>query len=284
MPAAGQHHTLPIVKYAPQGAYLDGGAAGEILLPKRAVPEGAAVGDDVEVFLYHDSESRLIATTDKPSATVGEIAAMAVVAVTRQGAFLDWGLMKDLFVPLSGLLSRPVVGESLLVYVFLDERTGRVAATEKFAKYLQSDTSAVPLNRPLPVTVWAETDLGYRVIVDNQYTGLLHHGDVFRHLEPGDRFTGYVKSIRPDGKLDVVAGERGFGRVSGAEEVVLTKLAEAGGYLPYNDKSEPDAIYEAFGISKKVFKMATGGLYRKGLIQLTKAGIQQADVHPPAEE
>lgn len=260
------------------GLYLDGGAAGEILLPKRFAPREVQPGDELRVFIYHDSDNRIIATTQEPAGVVGEIVLLKCVSTTQQGAFLDWGLMKDIFVPLSQQTRQMVVGGRYLVGIYIDDQTGRVAATEKFDRWLseEADETLKELDK-VSLTIWRQTDLGYVAIINNQYTGVLYFSDVYRDYDPGDTLSGYVKAIRPDGKIDVAPGEAGYARVEDAAQKVLRLLQEANGYLPYHDKSDPDEIHDFFGMSKKTFKMTTGGLYKAGKIAFTKTGIRSKE-------
>lgn len=275
---AGQWNKLEVIKSVDFGLYLDGGEAGEVLLPKRFVPEGAAEGDVLKVFIYHDSENRLIATTQEPKGQVGDIVLLKVVSTTRQGAFLDWGLMKDLFVPLSQQSSRMMEGRSYLVYIYLDKQTGRVAATERIHQFLSNEELTVREKDPVDLIIWRRTDIGYPVIINNRHTGVLHFSDVFRDLEIGDRLKGFIKTIRPENKIDVALGESGYARVEGEGEKILRLLEEHDGYLPYHDKSDPEEIYSFFGMSKKTFKMALGKLYKEGMVELTKTGVRRKDV------
>jgi len=272
---AGQYYTLKVVKKVDFGIYLD--AEGEeILLPKRFAPEDAKEGDELEVFLYHDSEDRMIATTQKPYAIAGEIALLKVVGTTNHGAFLDWGLMKDIFLPLSQQLSRINEGQSYLVYIYVDEQTGRVAASERLTRYLSNEELTVKENEPVAMIVWQKTDIGYKVIINNKHTGVLHFSDVFRELEYGEKIKGYIKTIREaeENEIDVAMGEKGYRRVGSETEKILALLEENNGYLPYNDNSSPEEISAFFGISKKTFKMAVGALYKERKIELTKTGIK----------
>jgi predicted RNA-binding protein (virulence factor B family) len=275
--SAGEWHTLKVVKRVEFGLYLDGGEAGEILLPKRFTPQDAEPGDALKVFIYHDSENRLIATTQTPKGVVGDIVALRCVDATRQGAFLDWGLMKDLFVPLSQQLSHMVKGGGYLVKLYRDEQTGRVAATEKFESQLEETAEGLqPLER-VSLTIWRQTELGYLVIINHRFVGMLYFSDLFRDYDPGDTLQGFIKTIRPDGKIDLAPGEAGYARVDEATQKVLRLLEANDGYLPYNDKSNPDDIRDFFGMSKKTFKMTTGGLYREGKIEFTKTGIRRKE-------
>jgi uncharacterized protein len=270
---AGKYYKLKIVKKVDFGLYLD--AEGEeILLPKRFVPAQAKEGDEVEVFIYHDNEGRPIATTQKANAAVGEIALMKVVGKTEHGAFLDWGLMKDLFLPLSQQVSRIHEGISYLVYIYIDEQTGRVAATERIDKYLKNDELTVQVNEPVDLMVWQKTDIGYKMIINNKHTGVLHFSDVFRELEYGEKLKGFIKTIREENKIDVAIGEKGYARVVPETDKIIQLLKDNNGYLPYSDKSSPEEIYSVFGISKKTFKMALGALYKERKVELTKTGIK----------
>jgi predicted RNA-binding protein (virulence factor B family) len=275
MAEVGKYNTLKVVKKVDFGLYLDADGE-EILLPKRFVPRGLHEGDEVEVFLYHDSDNRLIATTQKPIGIVGDIVMLKAIDVTRQGAFLDWGLMKDLFVPLSQQESKMQAGGKYLVMIYIDEQTGRVAATERISKFLNNDQLTIKEHEVVDLLVHRRTDIGYSVIINNKHIGLLHYNEVFRELEIGDKEKGFIKNIREDNKIDVALGQKGYGKVEDETEKILRLLQENDGYLPYHDKSDPEAIYEFFGMSKKTFKMATGALYKQQKILFTKTGIMVA--------
>ncbi|WP_276500099.1 CvfB family protein [Terrimonas pollutisoli] len=269
----GEYNLLKVIKQKPMGAFLDDGAEG-ILLPKRFVPPGTKTGDELNVFLYHDSEDRIIATTLKPKAVLGDIVKLKVVSTTPQGAFLDWGLMKDLFVPKSQQVSfmRPM-GE-YIVKIYLDQQTGRLAATERVDQFLSNDELTVKEKDIVDLLVYRRSDLGYVVIINNKHTGVLHFNEVYRDVEIGDRFEGFIKTILPGNKIDVVAGKPGYGRVENESEKVLRLLKENDGYLPYHDKSSPEDIYSFFAMSKKTFKMTTGLLYKQRKIEFTSTGIK----------
>jgi predicted RNA-binding protein (virulence factor B family) len=259
------------------GVYLDDGKEGT-LLPKRFVPAGIKPGDEVKVFLYHDSEDRMIATTQIPKGVVGDIVKLKAVSTTPQGAFLDWGLMKDLFVPKSQQIGvmRPL-GE-YLVKIYLDEQTGRVAATERVESFLQNNELTVKEMQPVELIVFRRTDIGYLVIINNQHTGVLHFNEIYRQITSGDTFKGFIKKItpKPDGSfnIDVAAGSAGYTRVEEEGEKILRLLKENNGYLPYYDKSDAEDIYAFFGMSKKTFKMTTGNLFRQRKISFEKTGIK----------
>lgn len=269
----GEYNLLKVIKEKPMGVFLDDGKEG-ILLPKRFVPRGTGPGDEVKVFLYHDGEDRVIATTLQPKGILGDIVKLTVVSVTGHGAFLDWGLMKDLFVPKSQQISFMRAGGDYLVKIYLDEQTGRLAATERIDHFLSNETLTVKEKDVVDLLVYRRSDLGYVVIINNVHTGLLHFNEVFRDIEIGDRFTGFIKTILPENKIDVVAGKPGYERVEDETEKVLRLLKENDGYLPYHDKSSPEEIYSFFEMSKKTFKMTTGALYKQRKIEFTDSGIK----------
>lgn len=270
---AGSFQMLRVLRIVDFGAYLDDGEKG-ILLPKRFMPSGLKEGDVIEVFLYHDSEGRMIATTQHPKAVVGDIANLTCVSTTSYGAFLDWGLMKDLFVAKSQQINNMVKGENYIVKIYRDEQTGRVAATQKIDRFLNNDEVHLQELEPVELMIYRRSDIGYVVIINNQYSGMLHFGDLFKDVNPGDKFEGYIKKIRDDNKIDVALGKPGYQRVESEKEKVLRLLKESNGFLPYNDKSDPAQIYQYFGMSKKVFKMATGSLFKEKKIEFTPEGIR----------
>lgn len=270
----GEYNLLKVLRAVDFGLYLDDGKDG-ILLPKRFVPEGAKEGDELKVFVYHDSEDRLIATTQHPKGILGDIVKLRAVSVTPQGAFLDWGLMKDLFVPKSGQQTNMIPNGEYLVKIVLDEQTGRIAATEKIEQFLSNDPLTVKELEVVNLTVYRRTDIGYVVIINNKHTGVLHHNEIYRNITAGDTFQGFIKKIYPaDNKIDVAAGKPGYKRVEDEGEKIIRLLKENDGYLPYYDKSDPEEIYSFFAMSKKTFKMTLGNLYRQKLITLEKTGIR----------
>jgi len=271
----GEYNNLRVLRDAAPGVYLDDGAEG-ILLPKRFVPDGLNTGDEISVFIYHDGEERLIATTQKPKGTVGDIVKLKTITVTPQGAFLDNGLMKDLFVPKSQQQRGMIPNGEYLVRIYLDEQTGRLTATERLDRFLSNDDLTVKELDVVDLTVQRRTDIGYVVIINNQHTGVLHHNEIYRSITAGDKFTGYIKKIyTEDNKIDVAAGRPGYSnRVEDESAKILRLLQENDGYLPYYDKSDPEEIYEFFGMSKKTFKMTVGNLYKQKKIALEKTGIR----------
>ena len=269
----GQYNTLKVVKEVDFGMYLDGGED-EILLPKRYVPPGLKTGDEISVFIYHDNDGRLIATTQRPIAIVGEIAMMEVADVNTSGAFMKWGIMKDVFVPIALQEKRMRPGDHRLVMLFIDEKTGRVTGTEKIDKYLSNYELTVKDHDPVDLVVYQKTDIGYKVIVNSRHMGVIHSNEVFRELETGEKIKGFVKHVRPDNKLDISIGSKGYTRVPEEEGKIVSLLKDNNGYLPYNDKSSPEDIYAFFGMSKKTFKMTLGALYKKRKITFTQTGTK----------
>ena len=272
----GQYSTLEVVKTLSFGAYLDAGAYGEVLLPKRYVPHGLEAGDELEVFLYCDSEDRVIATTEKPFATLGEIVGLVVKDVAANGAYMDWGLMKDLFVPFREQDEKMQVGKVYIVKILLDEATDRIYATSKIAKYL-SETADDELNEndEVKILVWKQTDLGYKLIVNDLYIGLIFKNEIFQPIKTGQILRGYVKQIREDGKMDIALQKQGYrNQIPDATDIILKKLKETNGYLSLTDNSSPDEIYASLGMSKKAFKRAIGSLYKLRKVVLEEKGIR----------
>ena len=272
----GDYNILKVLRKVEFGIYLDDGGEG-ILLPKRFVPENVKEGDELKVFVYHDGEERLIATTQQPYGAVGDFVKLKTVSVTPQGAFMDWGLMKDLFVPKSQQITGMRPNGEYLVKIYRDEQTGRSAATERVEQYLNNDTLTVKEGDEVDLIVLRRTDIGYLMIINNEHTGVLHFNEVYRTIGTGDKFRGFIKKIHPENKIDVVAGKMGYNRVEDEAGKVLRLLKENDGYLPYNDKSDPEEIYTFFGMSKKTFKMTTGNLYKERKISFEKTGIKLLD-------
>ena len=269
----GQFNLMRVDRKVDFGFYMDDGGEG-ILLPKRFVPSGLQIDDTISVFVYHDSDNRLIATTQEPFAVVGDIAALKVVEVTSQGAFLDWGLMKDLFVPVSQQLSTMRLGGKYLVKLYIDAQTGRVAATEKIDKQISNDNLTVKEGEKVKIQVYRESEIGYVVIVNQVHQGLVYKNEVFTHLHIGQFIDeAFVKKIREDNKLDIGLGKQGGEKLADDNQKIMSLLKSHKGFLPYHDKSAPDDIYAFFGMSKKAFKMNVGMLYKLKLISIEEDGI-----------
>ncbi|WP_430810480.1 MULTISPECIES: CvfB family protein [unclassified Carboxylicivirga] len=264
----GKYNTLRVVKEVEFGIYLDGGELGEILLPIRYVPPGLKPDDELEVFIYLDSEDRVIATTEEPYATIGEFAYLKVVSVNKTGAFLDWGLMKDLLVPYREQAERMKEGQSYVVYVYLDDESRRIVATSKLNSVLDNLMPEYEEGQEVELMVIDKTDMGYKVSVNNLHTGLLYHNELFKPIKIGDKCKGYIKKVREDDKLDITLEKPGYEKIGGLAAEILDKLNAKGGALAVSDKSPAEVIYKMFGTSKKNFKKAIGTLYKQRLISI----------------
>jgi uncharacterized protein len=274
MTEIGKINHLEVVKELDFGIYLDGGDLGEILMPKRYVPEGTMPGDHLNAFIYLDSEDRLVATTEKPFAMVEEFALLEVVSVTTVGAFLNWGLPKDLFVPFREQRQPMEEGKKYLVYVYVDTNTKRIAASSKIEQYLDNIPVDYDLDEEVDLIIVNETDLGYNAIIDYSHLGILYKNEVFQPLNPGDRVQGYIKKIRNDGKIDLRLEKIGYEKISSFVDRIIAELQKNNGFLALTDKSSPEEIYQTFKISKKNFKAAIGALYKKRFIALEENGIR----------
>ncbi|HOY32677.1 MAG TPA: S1-like domain-containing RNA-binding protein [Bacteroidales bacterium] len=269
----GNYNKLEIIKKVDHGVYLDGLELGEILLPARYVPEDAKINSFVDVFLYNDSEDRLIATTLKPYAQVGDFAYLKVASVHPEGAFLDWGLPKDLLVPFREQKITMTEGKSYIVAVFLDKATNRIAASSKIDKFLKKDVIELSDNQEVDIMVDHETDIGYTAIVNNAYHGLLYKSEIFQPLPKGMKCEAWIKKIREDKKIDLSLTEPGRNNIESLAAKILTELKNKHGFLPLNDKSPSENIYSTFQQSKKSFKTALGFLYKQRLIIIGDDGI-----------
>jgi len=268
----GDYNTLKVVKRVDFGLYLDGGDDGEILMPQRYVNDDIAIGDEVRVFIYLDSEDRLVATTETPKAKVGEFAYLQVSAVNRFGAFLDWGLAKDLMVPFREQKVKMEQGQWHLIFVYIDLDTDRIAASAKLDQFLDNVAPEYKEGDEFK-EVAARTDLGYKVIINNLHWGIVYSNEVFKTLNRGEKLTAYIKKVREDDKIDVTLQKPGFARVDSLQDMILDKIRNAGGFLPVNDKTEAQVIYDMFGCSKKSFKMTIGTLFKQRKIVIGNDGI-----------
>ena len=269
----GDYNTLKVVKEVDFGLYLDGGEEGEILLPTRYVPKGCRPGDDIEVFLYLDQDERLIATTLRPLAKVGDFACLEVAWVNEYGAFLHWGLMKDLFCPFREQKMRMVKVNSYIVYVTIDEDSYRMIATAKVERYLSHERPNYKHGDEVDLLVWQKTDLGFKVIVDNLFQGLVYESQIFKPITTGNRMKGYVDHIRQDGKIDITLQPTGRQNITDFSEQLLQYLKDNGGHCDLGDKSPAELIVDRFKVSKKTYKKAVGDLYRQRLISINDDGI-----------
>ena len=272
----GKYNQLEVVKEVDFGVYLNGDEDGEILLPKRYVPEGTKPGDILNVFIYLDMEERLVATTLQPYVQVGEFACLEVAWVNQFGAFLNWGLMKDLFVPFREQKMKMQKGKRYVVYVHLDEESYRIVASAKVEHFLSTEKPDYQPGQEVEVLVWQRTELGYKVIVENKFSGMLYHNEIFQPLEVGMRLTAFIKQVRPDGKIDLVLQKADARKVDDFSEVLWQYIKDNDGFTPLNDKTDAEVIYHTFGVSKKTFKKAVGDLYKKRRIVLEEDGIHLA--------
>ncbi len=269
----GKYNTLKVVKDLPQGLYLADAEANEVLLIGKDIPEGTSVGDELEVFIYQDNENRLIATTKTPNVVLDEFAVLKVKDVNGHGAFLDWGLEKDLFVPYAEQRSRMEEGRYYIVILFYDEESDRLAASSKYGDFTVDGDIDLKYNQEVEILIADRTDLGYNVIIDSEFVGLLYNSDIFKKVRYGEYHKGFIKNIREDGKIDVTLQKQGYKNVEASLQKILDKLERNNGYLNMNDKSDPEIVYEVFGMSKKTFKKALGSLYKQRLIEIKKDGI-----------
>ncbi|MDX1300699.1 S1 RNA-binding domain-containing protein [Photobacterium sp.] len=274
----GQYNTLEVVKLVDFGVFLDGGEDfGNILLPKNSVPAGTQLGDELNVFIYFDSEDEIIATTEEPLAQVGEFAMLRVVGVSAIGAFVDWGLRKDLLVPFSEQRRRLEEGENVMLRVYTDKASGRIVGSTKFNRFLDQTPANYKIGQEVKVVIVEITDLGYKAAIEGEHWGLIFKTESFGKLFIGKKLKAYIKEIRPDGKISLSLQKAGRGKVDDLADKILTSLERKGGFMPLSDKSSPQEIFEAFRTSKATFKKTIGGLYKKGLIVIDRDGIRLND-------
>lgn len=269
----GQFQVIPILRIVAPGAILDAGDGQELLLPGKQIPSGAEVGDLVRVFVYTDSDDRPIATTDTPLATAGEFAAMEVMSVGRFGAFVFMGLAKDLLVPYRQMRQPLRIGEKPVVHVLMDEQSKRLTGTTYYEKYLKDADTELAAGEEVDVLVADQTSLGFKVIVNQQFRGMVYHNELVSKIVPGQKLTGWVKTIREDGKLDITLRRPGVDEFVYAADLIMRKLNQMGGRLQLHDKSSPEEIRSALGISKRTFKAAVGNLMKEGKVSTDAQGI-----------
>ena len=270
----GEINKLKVLRGTSVGYYLGDDEDNDVLLPHKYIPENTEVGDEVEVFIYRDSEDRLIATNLKPALSLNTFGCLYVTAVTKFGAFLEWGLEKDLFVPFKEQNQKLKEGDYAVVYLYLDEQTDRLVASCKVNKYLETEEITLKEGEQVSVLVYEQSDLGQNVIVNDKYRGLIYENEIFQRIAWGDKLTGWVKKIREDGKIDISLRPIGFQNVIEPDaQKIMKMLKDAGGSLPFSDKSEPLEIQGFFEMSKKAFKRAIGGLYKQKLIEIGEGQI-----------
>ena len=278
MAKIGRMNRLKVVNLLDFGAFLDGGLLEDILMPRRFVPEGCQIGDEVEVFVYLDSDGVPIATTQKPKAQIGQFACLKVTDTNRVGAFLDWNVPKELLVPFGEQKVKMEKGQHHVVYVYQEDQNYRIVASSKIHKFLSDKPHRYRNGQPVSLMIWDETDLGYTAIVDNKYVGLLFHKDIENPVRTGMKLDGFIKRVRPDQKLDVCLKKPGFNKVAISDlgETIMKLLDENEGFIPYTDRTDPEIIKTIFGASKRQYKMALGGLYKNRLIRLEQDGVYKA--------
>lgn len=272
----GKHNIMEVVREVDFGMYLDAGEVGEVLIPRKYIPEGTKVGDSLRVFLHLDSEERLVATTEEPKVEVNEFAYLEVKWVNEYGAFLDWGLTKDLFCPFKEQKMRMVQGRKYLIFCYIDPVTYRIVASAKVDKFLSDEMPPYSSGEEVDILIQQKSDLGMKAIVDGKYRGLIFDNEIFQPLHTGDKLKAYVKQVRPDGKIDLKL-QRYFGkkRITTFSDQLLQYLkACKDGFCPLHDKSDAEDIYSTFGVSKKTFKRGVGDLYKHQFITLLPDGIQ----------
>ena len=274
MAEIGRINKLRVTRKRDYGVHLDGGDSGDILLLKKYAPENCKPGDEVEVFVYSDGSRRLRATTLKPYATVGQFATLRVAANSASGSFLDWGLQKDLLVPKKEQHARMAEGKSYVVFVFLDEKTGRITASAKLDKFLNLQPLHYTEGEEVDLLIYDRTDMGYKAVVNNAHGGMVYKNEVFQTLQIGQKLKGYIKKIRADNKIDLSLQQPGYQKIDAVARGILKILKDHDGRLAVTDNSKPDDIYALFGISKKTFKKAIGALYKKKLISIDANGIK----------
>jgi predicted RNA-binding protein (virulence factor B family) len=270
----GKLNKLRIVKEVDFGLYLDGEEFGEILLPRRYVPSKFELNEILEVFIYKDSEDRIIATTEIPYAMEGEFALLDVTSVDKYGAFLDWGLIKDLLVPFSEQQVRMELGKKYIVRVFLDEITQRIAASARIEKFLDRIPSGFTEGQEVEILISNRTELGFKVIINNSHTGVIYNNELYQQIERGQKLKAFIKKVRVDDKIDVCLNKSGYEKIDLLTDKIVALLKENDGFLPLNDKSNSEEIYEMFHESKKTFKKAIGALYKKKKILIEETGIR----------
>ncbi|MDB4335018.1 S1-like domain-containing RNA-binding protein [bacterium] len=274
MAEIGKYNHLRVVKELDFGLYLDGGELGEILLPRRYVPPHCEVDSELEVFIYLDSEDRVIATTEEPLGTVGEFAYLKAVSVGKIGAFMDWGLMKDLLVPFREQKLKVEEGRSYVTYIYLDDESNRIVGSCKVEKYLDNIPPEFKLQQEVDLMIFAVSPLGYKAIINGTHSGVLYENEVFQNLRIGDKLKGYIKKVREDDKIDLSLQPEGYKKMDDLSEKIMAVLKQNENFLDVTDKSPAERISALFGMSKKNYKKAVGGLYKKGIITMEDNGIK----------
>lgn len=269
----GEYNTLEILRESEQGLYLADEEGNEVLLPNRYVPETFKIWDKIVVFVYLDNEERLVAVTDEPYIKKGDFALLRCNAVTEHGAFLDWGMLKELFCPFREQAFKMKKGGWYFVYCFLDEKSNRLVASSKTNQFLDNKKLTVSQFEEVDLIVSHPSEIGMNVIINKKHLGLIFNDDIFQDLSVGDRLKGYIKKIRPDNKIDVVLGQIGYRNIEPNADAIMVELRDNSGYLNLTDKSDPETIKQVLKMSKKNFKKAVGSLYKQKLIEIKEDGI-----------
>jgi predicted RNA-binding protein (virulence factor B family) len=270
----GKLNELRVIKELDFGIYLDGQEHGEILMPRRYVPENCKPEDIIDAFIYYDSDDRIIATTEKPFAMVGEFAFLEAISVNSVGAFLNWGLPKDLLVPFNEQNQKMIEGKSYLVYVYIDHESKRIAASAKLDKFLDNLPPDYQLGQEVDLIICDQTDMGYKAIINNTHWGILYQNEVFQRLTKGQKIKGFIKKVREDEKIDLSLQKQGYEKVADLLQVFIDTLKTHDGYIAVTDKSPAETIYQLFGVSKKTYKKTVGTLYKNRIIAIEDDGIR----------
>ena len=271
----GKYNTLQVIKEVDFGIYLDAGEDVEILMPKKYVPQGTKVGDEVRCFVYQDSEARLIATTERPYATVGEFAYLKINSVNAVGAFADWGTSKELLIPHREQKAKLQEGHRYIIYIYIDSLSGRIAGTARLDKYLNNVPPPYEENEEVEALVWTSTPLGYKVIINGKHTGQIYNNQIFQPVHIGEKLRAWVKGVREDDKIDLMLQPMGYRNViDGVEATILKALHNNDGFLPLTDKTNPEVIADRLQCSKKNFKKALGALYKAERVIISEDGIR----------
>ncbi len=274
MATIGKYNTLSVIALTDNGAYLNGGELGEILLPNKYLPDNCAVDSEVQVFIYVDSADRMVATTEKPFAEVDQFASLKVAQINKMGAFLDWGLKKELLVPYNQQHSEMEAGKYYLVRIYLDERTERLVGSSKLDRFIDVWPAEYKEGEKVELIIGGKTDLGFKAIINDQHWGLLYDNEIFQPLRIGKKITGYIKKVREDGRIDLSLTREGKGKVIDFTDQLLEHLAQNDGFSPLHDKSSPELIKRILGVSKKTFKATVGNLLKNGKITIEANGIR----------
>lgn len=277
MTETGKFNRLKVINKLDAGVLLDGEELGELFMPRSYSSADYNTGDTVDVFIFYDSEGKLLATTKRPYAMVGEFALLRVVSITPVGAFLDWGLKKDLLVPFSEQKEKMAEGRSYIVYVYRDERTNRIVASSNVSRFLDKGPIELLEGQGVELLICSQTEIGYKAIINNSRWGVLYKNEVFQPLRKGQQVPGFVKKVRDDGKIDLCLQKPGPEKVADMTDKIINALKTEGGFIAITDKSPAEIIYQMFGVSKKTYKKAIGALYKKRLIDIESDGIRLID-------